>query len=443
MQLNKNKMAPKRKKGKLCATLGLMTATLFAASDLDAQEKPDAASSYFGDKPVNTTGGVHLDQSVLYYQESGGRIRVIEPAAELKFNNDRGDIFTFGLISDSITGASPVGAVALKRPQILAQDSSTGASGVSAAGEYPLIFFNDQREVLDIACSRLISKNTHLNLAGSISKERDYLSLTGSLGLAKDLNEKNTSLSIGVNYEADFSAPHFGAPTPLTVILAIPSHGNRRKGVVGVILGVTQVMNRHWVAQLNYSYGYSKGYQTDPYRIISVIDPSTAVNPAVSYLYESRPEKRIRQSVYIGNKIAIGHTVTDISGRFYHDSWGITSKTVEASERVPLNSWIYIEPHARFYSQTKANFFYDYLIMGQALPDYASSDSRLGKFTATTLGVKIGFKMWETGELYMRAESYQQHGDSQPANVIPAVAGENLFTGVKVVSAIIGLGFDF
>ena len=40
-------------------------------------------------------------------------------------------------------------------------------------------------------------------------------------------------------------------------------------------LGLTQVVTRNWLMALNYSYDFQKGYQTDPYRVISVVDPNT------------------------------------------------------------------------------------------------------------------------------------------------------------------------
>jgi hypothetical protein len=83
--------------------------------------------------------------------------------------------------------------------------------------------------------------------------------------------------------------------------------------VYNLVTGVTQVVNRYWLTQLNYSIGSTDGYQTDPYRIISAVDPVTG--GPVEYRYESRPKSRLRQSVFWGNKIALGPTVLDLSAR--------------------------------------------------------------------------------------------------------------------------------
>ena len=88
---------------------------------------------------------------------------------------------------------------------------------------------------------------------------------------------------------------------------------NASKTVASLVVGVTQVMNRYWLAQLNYSVGTTNGYQTDPYRILSVVDPISGA--PLQYLYEGRPGSRIRQSLYFANKLAIGPTFADVSAR--------------------------------------------------------------------------------------------------------------------------------
>ncbi len=70
------------------------------------------------------------------------------------------------------------------------------------------------------------------------------------------------------------------------------------KDVLSVVAGVTQVLRPNWLVQLNYSYGSVKGYQTDPYRLLSVVDPVSGAPQ--SYLYEARPDSRTRQSVISG-----------------------------------------------------------------------------------------------------------------------------------------------
>jgi hypothetical protein len=468
MQLNT------RRRARIGRTLGLLTANLFVAAGVHAQDvsnapAPDPASIDGGganDDTQNDLGMTRIDSAVLFYQEDGGRVRTIEPVVNATLNSSGGDVLSIRLTSDTLTGATPNGAAPWTGPQTFTTPAHahgtsttvTGASGGStlitipgvgtvvrqytiAPNQLPVdAGFRDQRFALDLGYSTQWNPDTKFSAGGGASIERDYTSLTASLGASRDLNNKNTTVSAVFNFEYDLSHPYFGTPTPFTVMNGLPKGGNASKNVYNVVLGVSQVLNRRWLAQLNYSIGSTNGYQTDPYRVISVVDSTGA---PLQYLYENRPNSRIRQSVYFGNKISIGPTFADISARYYRDNWGISSVTVAAAERIPIIGRVYIEPEARYYTQTAANFFHDYLVGGQPLPAFASSDSRLDKFSAVTFGARIGVKVSHTGEFYLQGERYNQSGNAHPAGAIGALANENLFSGASSTSVIVGYTFAF
>jgi hypothetical protein len=47
---------------------------------------------------------------------------------------------------------------------------------------------------------------------------------------------------------------------------------------------------------LSYSYSDEHGYQSDPYKLVSIVDPVSG-QPA-EQLYESRPDSRRKQSLF-------------------------------------------------------------------------------------------------------------------------------------------------
>ena len=143
---------------------------------------------------------------------------------------------------------------------------------------------------------------------------------------------------------------------------------------------------------LNYSYDSQKGYETDPYRVISVVDP-TSGEPSSS-LYESRPDRRQTQSIYWDNKFGFGPTVTELSYRYFKDRLGhhLSNRGGIRTHKLSHAEW-YVEPNVRYYHQGAADFYNAYLVSGAALPGYASSDTRLAKFDAITYGLKIGFRL--------------------------------------------------
>lgn len=466
-----------KRRGGIGPALGLLTANLLVATGAHAQDTAAAAAyapaqssgdaASVNDDTQSDAGLTRFDSAVLFYQEAGGRVRAIEPVISASLNGSNGDVLSVKLTSDTLTGATPNGATPSRLSQTFitpahapgSQAVVTSASGgstivtipgtgtvarqyITQPNQLPVdAGFRDQRYAADLGYVDQWDANTRLSFGGGASVERDYTSYNLSLGVSKDFNQKNTTASAGFNFEFDQSRPYFGTPQALTVMSAEPKGGDQTKTVASLVLGVTQVMSRRWLAQLNYSVGTTDGYQTDPYRIISVVD-AVSGGP-LQYLYESRPKSRLRQSLYLSNKIAIGPTVTDLSARYYHDSWGVNSVTAAIAERIALTRWLYVEPQARYYSQTAASFFRDYLVSGQALPAIASSDSRLGKFNAVTLGLKFGLKVGHTGELYLQGENYKQMGTSHPTGAIGDLAKQNLFTGVSASSVVVGYTFAF
>lgn len=452
--------------GMIAGTLAGLAAGLLAGA---AQAQDDQSASPQTDAPLS-----RVDTSLLVYQEDGGRVQAIEPSATVTLNGSDNHVLTFGFTADSLTGASPNGAVPSDKTQTFMTPlrlpstsmTVTTASGGStviqvpptpgqiananlygrqytvAPGQLPVDpGFNDQRYAGSIGWSQPIGRWNNFNIGASYSSEHDYRAITGNLGLTQDLNGHNTTLSAAVNLEFDKSFPYGGTPTPYTPMSAQwkgPGQSRHSEDFVG---GLTQIMTRNWIVQLNYSYGLSNGYQNDPYLILSVVDPSSG--EPTGYLYENRPRSRTRQSVYLDNKVALGWNIFEVSGRYFWDDWGIKSETVEASDRISLGSVVYVQPHVRWYHQTAASFFNYYLVGGQPLPQYASSDFRLGRFKAWTFGATVGFKVFGSSEFYVRGDYYEQLGDGHPAGAFGQLANQNLFAGVKAKSIMVGYSYGF
>ena len=161
------------------------------------------------------------------------------------------------------------------------------------------------------------------------------------------------------------------------------------------------------------------------------------------YRFESRPDSRTRKSVYFGNKIAIGHTVLDLSARHGEDSWGSTSNTVDGRLRFNLTGGgIYLEPHVRWYRQAAADFYHLYLDDAEAAPRYFSADQRLAAFTAETFGLKLGVPIEGQGVLTFRLEDYRQN-PSVTSSSLPGLVGLDLNPGLRSVIFQVGWHQDF
>jgi hypothetical protein len=441
--------------------LAVATAGLLASTQAKAQEVPSGPPS------------TRIDSAVLYYREVN-RVQAIEPELDISEKIDEDSTFTIGLVADALTGPTPLGAVpsslsqtyvrpykvialgtpvtvtsasggstvVIVPPSTGAKTQVLGASTTVPPNTYPLDYgFHDTRFAGHLGWEQTLTPTLKLESGVAYSHEHDYRSESVHVALSQDFNAHNTTVDAGLNYESDLSFPIGGTPTPLTVMNADWKGPDGTLHEVDAVLGVTQVMSRRWLATLSYSYSRTHGYQTDPYKIISVVDPVSG-QPTVQ-LYESRPESRHKQSVFLDNKIHLPSDVISLSVRAYTDDWGIKSFTVDLRYRFQMGPDYYLEPHARYYHQSAADFFHYYLVSGESIPQFASADTRLGQFHAQTDGLKFGMRLDEDTEFNVRVEYYDQRGNGSPSYAIGQLRQQNLFPDLKAFTVLLGYSYAF
>jgi len=362
---------------------------------------------------------------------------------------------SFKLTFDTLTGASANGAVAQPNVQTFTRPSGSGQYRIKA-NKTPLDnTFKDTRVQLTGQWTQPLSNNYTWSVGGNISKEYDYASLSANTNIAKDFNQKNTTLSAGVSLAYDVSNPQGGIPKAFAPMVindvvtistgegddsrnpaSIASSDN--KTTVDVLFGLTQVINRRMIMQFNYSYSKVDGYLTDPYKVLSVVN-----NDGLSqqYLYENRPNSRAKQAFFVQSKYRFDSSIVDASYRFMTDDWNINSNTVDLRYRVLLSGDRYIEPHVRYYTQTAADFYQPFLNQGDVLPAFASADYRTGQMDTYTIGVKYGMPMESGNDLAFRLEYYNQApknaGFTQPG----VLAGQNIYENINAIIAEVSYSF--
>jgi hypothetical protein len=285
-----------------------------------------------------------------------------------------------------------------------------------------------------------------LSVGASLSDEYDYTHTGVNARLARDFNDRNTTLSFGVALANDTISPVGGSPVALAPMLGLGNVTNKRgdesKDVTDWLIGVSQVLNRHTIIQLNYSLSQSDGYLTDPYKVLSVVDPVTGnpvAGPAGSglnrYLFERRPDTRDKQSIYALIKRDFDGDVLEASYRYMTDDWGIDSQTVELRYRWSFEGGRYLQPHVRFYQQTAADFYRTVLFTGSPLPEFVTADHRLGEFDGVTVGVKYGQMTSRGSEWSARVEYYTQSGNASPGSAVGSLAGFDLYPDLNALIA--------
>ena len=403
-----------------------------------------------------------FDTALLYYSEDGDRVRDMSAIVMTRRDFDDDRYLSLDLTVDSLTGASPNGAIASDGPQTF-----TGPSGgdiyQTPAGEIPLDdSFLDTRVAFDVGWTQPFGRLYTLAAGVGYSTEYDYTHLGANLGVTRDFNRRNTTLSAAVAWAQEDIDPVGGAPTPFAPMGDVEDEsdegdeagegGTQSKDVLDVLLGLTQVLGPSTVLRVNFSFSDSSGYLTDPYKILSVVDPVTGdtlphtpepgmSGPSGVYLYESRPDSRSKESLYAEVKHDFAGQVLGVSYRYATDDWGIDSHTLDARLRWPIGESDYLEPHLRYYTQTAADFYRFSLVDGEPLPEFASADARLAELDGVTLGLKYGHRTASGSEWNARLELYQQSGHVPAEQIIGNQAQRPQFPDLDAV--IVQVGYRF
>jgi hypothetical protein len=442
-------MQLKPEPGSLRRRLIAASCALLSAAAARSQEVSSAVRAL---SDSSTEGGAtnwQVDSALAYYHEDG-RIQAVEPVVAVSKDYGDGEAFGLNLTYDALSGSSPNGALTSNKPQTFASPSGKSLTLASHLyttdpGQLPVDpHYHDQRLAAGATWQQPLTRLTQASIGGKISYEHDFLSATVNALIAHDFNEKNTTVSFGINDESDSIHPIGGAPVPGSDYSLFEKTGGKSKNGVGALLGVTQVMTRTWLSEFNLSVDRFNGYLNDPYKIISVID---TFGNTTGYVYENRPDQRIRHSAYLENRVGWDRASAALSLRYMSDDWGIHSETAQ----LHLRWWTsergqYWEPTLRWYRQSAADFYTPW-ITGATIPvlGYASSDERLGAFRALTYGLKYAFKWGDhsdqtSPEVSFRLEYYRQIMDNR-APAPTALQGLDLYPNLQAVLFQVGVSF--
>jgi hypothetical protein len=289
-----------------------------------------------------------VDSAVLLYSETD-RVTAVEPVISAKKDLGDDETITGKLVLDNLTGSSANGAVPSTLPQTFTGPSGEGTY-TAAANETPLDeTFRDTRASLSLNWDKPVNRNNRRNLGINLSMEHDFTSFGGNALWSHEMNQKNTTLTGGISLELDSIKPVGATPVALSDIdLRQRGSSSESREVVDALFGVTQIIDKSSLFQVNYSISVGSGYMTDPYKILSVVDASTGEPD--HYLYENRPDSRTRQSVYGKYKKQLDNKdIVTASYRFMSDDWGVNSHTIDFTYRYKMDSGFFIQPHLRFY----------------------------------------------------------------------------------------------
>lgn len=407
---------------------------LASATPTVAHAGPDATIA-----EADSDASWQLDGTALLYGERN-RADIVEPIARITRLFPGGRTLSAQFAIDAMTGASPSGAVPSNSVQTTT--SSSGTVQTSSSEEVPTGTFRDLRGALDLGWQQPIGRWLTSTTGAHYSREKDYQSRGANAGFSVDLMQRLATVSVGGGINQDLVFPAGGIPLGLSTGFGPPGPRSETKRVTSGMVGVSRILTRRWMMGVNASRTFERGYLTDPYKVLSRVDPLTG--ESVDLAREKRPDTRRRTDVLASSVYHLSEDVLYVSYRYYWDDWGVRSSTVDLKYRRDLPADTYLVPHLRLYAQTPANFFQPYLINGAPPPSYASSDLRLGALRTVTLGLTYGFRLPDhPGMLSIRGEYIRQWGRGHPPDAFGALSEVDLYPPVDIGSILIGYSVGF
>ncbi|MCR4305282.1 MAG: DUF3570 domain-containing protein [Gallionella sp.] len=370
-----------------------------------------------------------IDAGALRYSERG-RINVSELNFRVRNQLGEDDAVSLRADYDSVSGASPTGAVKTQTTS-------------SASGGAPTATFQAARTAVGVDWETSVSPDTRLTLAGDTSSQKSYGSAGLGASVARDFNQRNTTLVFGAGYSVDTIRPTGGIRAELAANDTAPIRtASEKKDQVDLQLGVTQVLTRETLLQLNLVHSSASGYMTNPYKIVSVVHPVTGETLSYPALTEKRPDKRDSNALYAQVNHAFTSGILYSSYRYFQDDWGIKAHTVDFKYRQPVTEELYVQPNIRMYTQSAADFYRSMLYNGET-PTYASADYRMTKMHSFAIGLKLGYKPSSGGEFTARVEAMRQDGELHPQDAIGVQKQTDAFPVLEAVLFHIGYTLSF
>jgi len=395
-----------------------------AACLLLAGSMPAAAQS-----PI--APGWQLEATGLLYGEQA-RARVVEPAGRATRTFANGRALSLGLAVDAITGASPTGG--LPTGQVQTTTTASGRASSTTADAVPTHAFQDLRGAVDLAWVEPLGTLVSATTSAHYSQEKDYASIGGGLKTSVDLMNRLVTLTVGGGYNRDRVFPTGGTAVGLAPDTAPRLPGDNPKEVVTGLVGLSRVVSRRWLLGVTASQARETGYLTDPYKIVSLVDPVSLL--PVAQVTEKRPSARTREDVLGSSVYHFERDVFYANYRYYWDDWGLHSHTLDLKVRHDLSDVSWLQPHVRLYGQTPAEFFVFGLPQGRPLPAFASADERLGPLRTATFGATYGFRLpGSRGEFTLRAEYLYQWLVGRPPTATAPTTGSGGGDNVRRAAA--------
>ena len=236
-----------------------------------------------------------------------------------------------------------------------------------------------------------------------VSKEDDYLAVSGGIEGEWDFRQQSDVLAAGIGWSHDELEPVDGDSAEF------PDRIDKAdKDSITAYAGYTHAFDRVTVGQLSFAWTHGDGFLSDPYKRVYV---------AGEIIPDDRPGTRdaFAMTARLRRFLPGLDAAIHLDLRYFLDDWGVGSDTLEASwvQKLP-NDWR-LTPSLRWYQQGKADFYRPYFNQQRGDGHY-SSDPRLSAFGAVSarLALQKELRQWSFS---LALEGYRSEADFAMRNV--------------------------
>ena len=248
----------------------------------------------------------------------------------------------------------------------------------------------DKRRAAELRIDRSFDGVT-AGVSVTSSKENDFKSSSMAIRSAWISEDRNRSLSVSLASRQDRISS-----------VSDPFLAESRDSKEFAI-SITQLASPRDAVQISLWHSQGQGFFSDPYKLPDI-----------------RPRSRIQSAAiarwnhyFLPLEIPLR-----LSGRYYRDSFGVQSTTIQFEPVLLHSSNMEIAPIFRLYNQSAAWFYYNpkYSYSGIPLPpDFfanpplaLSADQRLSSFGAVTLGARTTVRLKANYSLHFSLQRYEQ-----------------------------------
>lgn len=313
--------------------------------------------------PIISHGGVLPEDraDVLYHSYDGGGVEVSGPSVLV--------LKKFGE-SVAVSGNYYVDTI-----------SSASIDVVTNASPY-----SEERTKFSLGASYL-HHNTTLSLAVTNSEENDYIANSANFGISTDMFSGLTTVSMGYAIGQDEVSRNYDA-------LFTPKQIDRQN----YRLGLTQVVSKDLVLNLQFETITDEGYLNNPYRTVRYLNPDNSVGRQEEVYPATRTSHAaaIRSAYYLPYRAALHGEY-----RFFTDSWGINAHSFEVGYSHPWQeAWLF-DLKYRHHTQQHADFYSDLFPYPDA-QNFLARDKELSSFDSNSFGATVSYEF--NGDRWQRLD---------------------------------------